>query len=1139
VRVTGSDAIAGGGELPLLGRARELSELMGVLEEARAGRGGLVLLSGDPGIGKTRLARTLGEQARETGAQVAWARGWDGGGAPSFWPWLQVLRALSADRSDERLRADLGAGARWVAQIAPEVRERLALPEAGEPAESEQARFALFDAVTVFLRNAAADAPVVVLLDDLHTADLPSLLLLAFLARAIGDCPILIVTTHHEAGPKRGAEVEGVFGELSRFGRRIDLTGLDAADLRRLIAHRSGAEPPDELVATLAAVTEGNPFFSDEVVRLLVSQGRTAAALDPGSRLPLPDGVRDAIRRRLQPLSPAAREALEVAAVAGRGFRVATLERAAGIPRAELLERLDEALALHVLAEAPSQAGSFRFAHGLIRETLYNDLSAIRRARLHGAVGEALAGAGTGPGGAGLLELAHHFIEAAPAGDAHRALEHAERAGHEALHVLAYEQAADLFDAALRALDLTGEPDEKRRGELLLARGQAEMHAGEDAARATLLDAVALAKALADHDLLGRASLSLGGFGLSPGIVDDQLVAVLEEALAAIDPADSALRARLLVRLAVAIYWSNVPDRREALVGEAVAIARRLGDPATLAFVLDQGRIATSGPDTLERELAWAHELFALSEELGDHEAAVRARVWHIDLLLELDDLPAADMAIAALDRIATDVRDPRARSYIPLHRARRALMEGKAAEAERLIDEGVKLAWSLQDSTVPILAGAQLFSLRRAQGRLGELESAVRQFADSLPAMPAWRVALAVLYLDAGREGEARRELEHLAGRGFHEFPRDNVWMVSMASLAELCEGLQDGARAAEVEKLLAPFAHRNAVSPEGIFGGPVTRYLGLCAAARGDWDAARAYMRAAREAAERLSLGPTLALLALDEARILARRNEPGDAEAAGRLLGEARERSAAIGVPVIGDQLERVEQLVGAPAAGSAAAAPGATPAPAPAEPSSASLQREGDVWRVGYEGRTLYVKDAKGLRHLALLLGHPGVELHAVDIVGAAEGAAAPDARSGTTAAGEGLEARQAGAGDAGALLDPQAKREYRTRLEDLRADIEEAEAFNDPERAARAREEMEFIARELSSAVGLGGRDRRAASNAERARVNVTRAVRGAIRRIAAEDASLGRELETTVHTGYFCRYEPDPRHPVTWQVHGG
>src|SRR3954447_2408530 len=179
---------------------------------------------------------------------------------------------------------------------------------------------------------------------------------------------------------------------------------------------------------------------------------------------------------------------------------------------------------------------------------------------------------------------------------------------------------------------------------------------------------------------------------------------------------------------------------------------------------------------------------------------------------------------------------------------------------------------------------------------------------------MPAWRCALAVLYLDGGREAQARRELEHLAAGGFADFPRDNVWMVAMSLLAELCEGLRDGDRAAQAEKLLQPFAARNVVSPEGIFGGPVARYLALCAAARGDWDAARERMAAAREAAERLSLGPMLALLDLDEARILARRDGPGDAEAACRLRARARERSDAIGIPVIGAQLERAERLPG---------------------------------------------------------------------------------------------------------------------------------------------------------------------------------------------------------------------------------
>jgi tetratricopeptide (TPR) repeat protein len=1112
------DSTVAAGELPLLGRSHELADLRAALEESATGRGALVLLAGEPGIGKTRLASALADHASAEGQRVAWARGWDGGGAPAFWPWVQVVRAVAADRDDDELRADLGAGARWVAQLAPELRARLDLPEAGD-LESEQARFALFDAVTVFLRNAALREPLLVLLDDLHTADLPSLLLLAFLARSLGETRVVAVTTHHEAGPRRGPDVEAVFGELTRFGRRVELSGLGHDDLRALVMHRSGAEPSEELLRSLEDLTDGNPFYSDEVVRLLVAQGRVTEPVGDRARLPLPDSIRDAIRRRLLPLGPDAREALDAAAVEGHEFHLATLERATGTPRAVLLGRLEEALAVQLIDEAPGPAGSFRFSHGLIRETLYGDLSATRRALLHIAVGDALERTD-----ASEAELAHHFVEGAAAGDPARALVHAERAGHEALAALAYERAAELFDAALASLYLLPEPDDHRRGKLLLARGQALMQAGGDAARETLRTAMELAEQTGDDELRARAALSLGGFGLSPGIVDEEFVAALENALERLGPDGSALRARLLVRLAVALYYSGAPQRREELVQEALGIARGLGDPPTLAYVLDQGHIATNGPDTTERGLAWAQELFALADAAGDPELAVRARSWQIDLLLELDDLTGADMAIEALDRIATDSRDPRARAYIPLHRARRATISGNFDDTEALIGEGTRLGWSLQDSTVPILAGAQLFWLRLGQGRLGELEDAVRQFADQLPAMPAWRVALATLYLHTGRPAEARREYERLAERDFATIPRDNVWSVAIALLAELSESFRDVERARVLEDLLEPLADRNVVSPTGIFAGPMKRYLALAAAARDDYDVALERLADARRACERLGYRPMLAVIDFDEARMRVRRGDDGDVARARELLHSATARAEAVGVPRLGERLARAEAML---PPHEAAAAPAAAPADGPA---TAVLAREGDVWRLDFEGRVLRVRDAKGIRHLALLLANPGIEFHAVEVAGSAEGAVAP-----AGAQAEGLAVR-AGTGDAGVALDTQAKAEYRARLEDLRADIEEAEGFNDPERAARAREEMDFIAQELSSAVGLGGRDRRAASAAERARVNVTRALKREIRRIADEDARLGRELSTTVRTGIFCAYEPDPRRPVTWDV---
>jgi tetratricopeptide (TPR) repeat protein len=428
----------------------------------------------------------------------------------------------------------------------------------------------------------------------------------------------------------------------------------------------------------------------------------------------------------------------------------------------------------------------------------------------------------------------------------------------------------------------------------------------------------------------------------------------------------------------------------------------------------------------------------------------------------------------------------------------------------------------------VPILAGAQLFWLRLGQGRVRELEDAVRQFADQLPAMPAWRVALAILYLHTGRPAEARREYDRLAERNFESIPRDNVWSMAIGMLAELSETFRDADRAVVLEELLTPLDGRNVITPTGIFAGPVKRYLALTAAARGDQDTALARLAEAREACERMGYKPMLAVIDVDEARMLARRDGPGDVERARELIQRGLDRAEEVGVPRMDERLARAAALL---------PPEDAEPEPEPAQaahgPAAAVLAREGDVWRLDYEGRVLRIRDAKGMRHLALLLANPGVEFHAVDVATAAEGGAAPGAQN-----ADGMAVR-AGTGDAGPALDSQAKAEYRSRLEDLRAEIEEADAFNDPERAARAREEMDFIAHELSAAVGLGGRDRRVASAAERARVNVTRALRREIRRIAEEDAGLGRELETTVRTGTFCAYEPDPRRPVAWAVDAG
>jgi hypothetical protein len=524
-----------------------------------------------------------------------------------------------------------------------------------------------------------------------------------------------------------------------------------------------GAPPPPELVHALYTTTEGNPLFTGEVTRLLATEGRlTGWTEGDGPSLPLPDTVLDTIRCRFEPLERAGLEMLKGAAVIGREFRFMTLERVVAGDSSSVLQLLDKARALGLIVEIPGAIGRFRFTHGLIRETLYTDLTTSEHVRLHRAVGDALHEI-HGDDPEHLAELAHHFAQAASGGDAEKALEHAMRAGREAMRVLAYERAAELFQLALDVGEqLRFNPD--RHAELLLSLGIALTRADDPSARETLLAAAESARSAHRPEMLSEAALGIHVFNLSPGVPDDVAIALLEEAIERIGPEDSVVRARLLARIATALYYRfGTAERRDTLVTEAVDMARRLGDPATLAYVLINGQLATWGPDTTERDLEWVDQLLVLTEEAGNAEMALQTRTRQIDYLLELDDLVGADIAIEALERTAISSPDPRARAYLPLQRARRAALAGRFAEAESSNAEVERVGASIGDRVVQLLAVAQRSMLRWTQGRIGEVEEDVRRFADAAPAIVGWRAALARIYCDLGREAEARRELERL----------------------------------------------------------------------------------------------------------------------------------------------------------------------------------------------------------------------------------------------------------------------------------------------------------------------------------------------------------------------------------------
>ncbi|CAA9488549.1 MAG: hypothetical protein AVDCRST_MAG67-1200 [uncultured Solirubrobacteraceae bacterium] len=1118
----------------LVGRGRELAQLDVSLDRAFAGRGGLILLTGEPGIGKTALAREFVEHASARGAAWAWGSCWDGGGAPAHWPWVQVGRALSRRADLSALRGALGEGAPWIAGLLPELAGTLG--PAAEPSEldSDQARFRLFDALATLLAHAADQRPLVVVLDDLHWADASSLLALEFVARVLHDMPLLAIAAYRHAEAHARPDLASPLGGLARAATRLPLEGLHREEVGQLAEARArglgagdGESISPQLVTAVHQASAGNPFFVDELVQLLASQGQLHDRRAATRPLPLPDGVRDAIRRRLDPLEPFVLHALGAAAVIGGEFGLHTLARVLDEPAGAVLDWLEVPLR-HGIVTAAGDAGRYAFAHALVRDTLLEGLGATRRARLHRVAAEALEESYRDDLEQHLAEIAHHYLQAATEGVAERAVDYAARAAQRAVLQFAYEEAARLYERAI-AVAASLPADERRAWRLAQRLGEARMRAGDvDGARRALRAAAEHARRLDDPECLAQTALAgtLGSF--SPGLVEPELVSTLEEALRRLEAratgeepqpraAIDALRCRLRVQLALALYWSPQRARREQLVDEALAIARVLytGQAAcgaradrtladrTLAFALAQGFVAVWGPETVSRGLPISIEALELCERTNDAELGMQVRLWRISLLLELDDPVRADEEIEAFGSTARRLGQPRMLVYDPLHRAMAAYMRGDFAGSEAFTAAALAQSRDVAGSIAPIIADAQTFLVRRTQGRLLDLEPLVRKNADRLPAMRRWRCGLALVLAELGREAEARRELEHLAAAGFEDVPRDALWLVTMSLLAELCALLHDRPRARRLYELLVPYEGRNVVSMGAAYLGPVARYLGLLAMTIDEDERALGHLETARAAAARIGSRPTVVLTALDAAEVLARRDAAGDAARARALVQLA--TPDAVQMQMDG-AIARADELLARleDAAGAAGAARGGGLGSrrdlSRVRPVRAALRREQDVWLLDYDGRSVCLKNAKGLHHLATLLASPGAPIAALELAGGTGGATGADMNA------------------------------YHARAQELREELDEAQAFNDPERVARAREQLEALAAEMA-AVDVG-----ASAAGERARINVTRAIKAALLRIAEHEPQLARLLRGTVRTGTACAYEPDPSAPLEWEI---
>ncbi|MFG2824621.1 ATP-binding protein [Kitasatospora sp. NPDC048365] len=1031
-------------ESPLVGRAALLTSLCGAVDAAAVGHGALVLLAGEPGIGKTALAAEVARHARGSGLVTAWGGCEDGGTAPALWPWQQIVREVTGRTP--------------------------AFTDPTGPPGGEDSRLARFDRIAASLL--AGGRPLLAVLDDLQWADTASLLLLGHLARRARHEPLLLLGTYRDVELPAGHPLPALPG-----AEVVELRGLDEAEVRTLLG-RHGPPAAPETAASVHRQTGGNPFFVQQLARLRAAGSSGSDGSDGSDRPGVPAAIGPTVARRLARLPDPTARVLGSAAVLGRTFTAAHLATATGLPAAAVPALLEPARQARIVTEDGPYA--YRFLHDLFREELVARLDPRRRATAHLAAARALTGT------AAAAELARHYGQALPAGPREPAIHWAVLAAEEAADLLAYEEAARWWRQAVR---LTA-PDDPAAPRLRVSLARAELRAGarDAAARgfAEVADHAAADPEPADPGLLATAALGLHAAGVRSDDSRRAVVERLERAEAALRGGPRpALHAEVLAALAreLADGPERDTDRARGLARRAAERAEAAGDPAALATALFAEHDVEWAPGTARRRLAIAGAMLAAAVEARDPALEVEAALCRFVALLELAD-PGAAAALHRVVDAAECSRLPRARYLARSREAAWAQAQGRFEDGVRLRAEAAELADAIGEPDGPgVTATQRTVEALHREGPAGVAAALAEAGEAGLPPefLPYGQcfalltsgepdAAAAILRALPAAEELSRFRWRALAGLAF------DVEIAVAAGVPEVCE---------DRYRRLLPYEHETVVIGGGVAVlAPVALYLGLATAG----PRARSHLAEALDAAERLGARPVATRARLELG--LALLADDPVSERGRELLDRARAAAEEQGAHWLADRAR-------------AALAGAAT---------DQVFHRDGELWTLGYRGRTVVLKDAKGLHDLALLLANPDREVPATRLL------------TGEDAPAPGSDERS----------DRQARAAYRARLDRLDEEIGEARAADDLPRLDRAESERDALIAELRGAYGLGGRRRRLGDAGERARTTVTARIRDALRRIERAHPELGRHLAASVTTGRACAYRPEQ--PVRWRL---
>ncbi|MGH3981372.1 MAG: ATP-binding protein [Pseudonocardiaceae bacterium] len=873
----------------LVGRERELAALVEHLESALGAHPRVVLCRGEPGIGKTRMAEELTGLAATRGVPAAWGPAAESSGAPPYWPWRQVLRAVSASVDIVTIADELGLTPDLV-RLAPDVFDAPGGDRGGSG--SSEDRFRLFDAMARLLSDITSSAPWVIVLDDAHRADYGSLLLLHHVVRTLARQRLLVMVNHRDTEPVHDVLVTGLAREP--VTRLIDLRGLAAPAVGKQLAALVGRAIAPAQIERVHAVTGGNPFFVGEMGRALADAGAAASAV------PVPPSVLQTINERLDRLPPKSVWLLRAASIVGREFSVDVVARMVGEPVLGCLGQLDEAAAAG-LVESIATPGQHRFVHVLIRDAIEAGLGTAERVQLHRSAAEAVEELYAGRLEPHLSDLARHWAAAAVLGERGRASGWIRRAAGEAVSRLAYEEGVRLYRLALDVG--VRELDDLDRCQLLLALGAAQSLSGDHPGRLhTCRSAADLARSMARHDLIAEAALILEG---GDGAEADRLVRRLcEEVLRWLGPEATSLRARVAAGLARACIYLDDLDAAARASEQALAVANQCDDRTAVVATLRARQLVRSGPDGTEERFGLAAQLLEIGREASDPETQMWAHLWRIDVMFQRGDLAGVGRELDPLAWCVNEMGGPVARWQLLRCQAAHAQAQARFADAIRLANEGftelIPLSAWVRDGVLGMTGhhiGPEASGGASAYGLDGPVGA--RDFCPAFGVL--YSLAPAVVLISAGRHAEAAG-LYRALGPVAEWQPTTHGATISYALGIMVAAAMDAAEDVAALRGLLARYRGHHVAGGAGaaIYLGPVELYLGIAARHLGLLEDAVADLDQARRACAANGAAGYHVEALFELAVALARRGGDGDVARARSLAADCARRATTLGMP-----------------------------------------------------------------------------------------------------------------------------------------------------------------------------------------------------------------------------------------------